>query len=81
MPPASRRSRKALGKKSVLQSLDETALANFAKRKHMTETAHEQPVTPSDHPDSSRAHADSDADEDTKEAQISGASTCLLIKP
>ncbi|MFC0199644.1 hypothetical protein [Paracoccus rhizosphaerae] len=47
--------------KSTLKPLDETALANFVQRKHLTEAAHEQPVTPPDPPRSTGDHADSDA--------------------
>lgn len=52
---------------STLKPLDEKALASFVQRKHVTEAAHEQPVTPPDPPRSTGDHADSDAAGDDAE--------------
>ena len=48
-------------KESILKPLDQGAVASFAKRKRVTKTADEQPVTPPDQPKSKGDHPDSDA--------------------
>ncbi|WP_103174600.1 hypothetical protein [Paracoccus sp. SY] len=52
---------KGARKESILKSLDQGAVASFAKRKPVTKAADEQSVTLLDQPKSEGDHADSDA--------------------